>query len=107
MSEPHWEWYRSFLQVLESGSLSAAGRAMGVAQPTVGRHIDGLESALGLQLFTRSSDGFAPTEAAYELQPYAASMAATAAAVPQCELMNLTAVTVGWTSLPKPPSIAP
>ena len=81
MSEPHWEWYRSFLQVLESGSLSAAGRAMGVAQPTVGRHIDGLESALGLQLFTRSSDGFAPTEAAYELQPYAASMAATAAAL--------------------------
>jgi len=82
MSEPHWEWYRSFLQVLESGSLSAAGRAMGLAQPTVGRHIDGLESALGLQLFTRSSDGFAPTEAAYELQPYAASMAATAAALP-------------------------
>src|SRR5260221_521536 len=54
---------------------------MGLAQPTVGRHIDGLESALGLQLFTRSSDGFAPTEAAYELQPYAASMAATAAAL--------------------------
>ncbi|MBN9320959.1 MAG: LysR family transcriptional regulator [Delftia acidovorans] len=81
MSEPHWEWYRSFLQVLESGSLSAAGRAMGLAQRTVGRHIDGLESALGLQLFTRSSDGFAPTEAAYELQPYAASMAATAAAL--------------------------
>ena len=81
MSEPHWEWYRSFLQVLESGSLSAAGRAMGLAQPTVGRHIDGLEAALGLQLFTRSSDGFAPTEAAHELQPYAASMAATAAAL--------------------------
>ena len=46
MSEPHWEWYRSLLQVLESGSLSAAGRAMGVAQPTVGRHIDGLELSL-------------------------------------------------------------
>ncbi|WP_280191229.1 LysR family transcriptional regulator [Delftia sp. PS-11] len=81
MPEPHWEWYRSFLQVLESGSLSAAGRAMGLAQPTVGRHIDGLEAALGLQLFTRSSDGFAPTEAAHELHPYAASMAATAAAM--------------------------
>ena len=61
-SEPHWEWYRSFLQVLETGSLSAAGRAMGLTQPTVGRHIDSLETALGLKLFTRSFDGFAPTD---------------------------------------------
>ncbi|CAM4167292.1 LysR family transcriptional regulator [Roseateles saccharophilus] len=80
-SEPNWEWYRSFLQVLETGSLSAAGRALGLTQPTVGRHIDSLESALGLKLFTRSFDGFAPTDAAQELQPYAASIAATAAAL--------------------------
>ena len=37
--EPDWEWYRAFLHVLETGSLSAAGRAMGLTQPTVGRHI--------------------------------------------------------------------
>ena len=80
-SEPNWEWYRSFLQVLESGSLSAAGRALGLTQPTVGRHIDSLESALGLKLFTRSFDGFAPTDAAQELQPYAAGLSATAAAL--------------------------
>ena len=80
-SEPHWEWYRSFLQVLETGSLSAAGRAMGLTQPTVGRHIDSLETALGLKLFTRSFDGFAPTDAAQELRPYAAGIAATAAAL--------------------------
>jgi DNA-binding transcriptional LysR family regulator len=81
MAEPQWEWYRSFLQVMESGSLSAAARAMGLAQPTVGRHMDALEAALGLRLFTRSSDGFAPTEAALELQTYAASMDATARAM--------------------------
>ena len=80
-SEPNWEWYRTFLMVIETGSLSAAGRTMGLTQPTVGRHIDCLETALGLKLFTRSFDGFAPTEAALELQPYAASVAVTAAAL--------------------------
>ncbi|WP_246792864.1 LysR family transcriptional regulator [Burkholderia perseverans] len=79
--EPNWEWYRTFLSVLETGSLSAAGRAMGIAQPTAGRHIDGLEAALGLTLFTRSVDGFAPTDAARELQPHAAGVAASAAAL--------------------------
>ncbi|MCC8401408.1 LysR family transcriptional regulator [Paraburkholderia sp. MMS20-SJTN17] len=79
--EPNWEWYRTFLTVLETGSLSAAARAMGMTQPTVGRHIDGLESALALKLFTRSFDGFAPTDAALELRPYAAGVAATSAAL--------------------------
>lgn len=79
--EPNWEWYRTFLSVSETGSLSAAGRALGLTQPTVGRHIDSLETALGLKLFTRSFDGYAPTEAAAELLPYASSVAATAAAL--------------------------
>ena len=79
--EPSWEWYRSFLQVLESGSLSAAARAMGITQPTVGRHIESLEAALGLTLFTRSSDGFSPTAAANELRPYAVGLATTTAAL--------------------------
>ena len=79
--EPDWEWYRSFLQVMESGSLSAAARALGLAQPTVGRHIDSLEQALNLKLFTRASDGFTATEAGQELAPYATDMAATAAAL--------------------------
>ncbi|QIL83702.1 LysR family transcriptional regulator [Diaphorobacter sp. HDW4A] len=79
--EPNWEWYRSFLQVLESGSLSAAARSLGLTQPTLGRHVDSLESALGLKLFTRSQEGFAPTPAALELHPYAANISATAAAL--------------------------
>jgi DNA-binding transcriptional LysR family regulator len=80
-AEPNWEWYRSFVAVLETGSLSAAGRALGMTQPTVGRHVDSLEAALRLKLFTRSFDGFAPTDAALELKPYAANLAATAAAL--------------------------
>jgi DNA-binding transcriptional LysR family regulator len=77
--EPDWQWYRSLLGVLEEGSLSGAARALGLTQPTVGRHIEALETALGLTLFTRSHDGFAPTEAALQLEPYAQSLAATAA----------------------------
>jgi DNA-binding transcriptional LysR family regulator len=80
-TEPNWEWYRSFVSVLETGSLSAAGRAMGLTQPTVGRHIDSLETALQLKLFTRSFDGFAPTDAALELKPCATALAATAASL--------------------------
>jgi len=79
--EPDWHWYRSFLGVVEHGSLSAAARSLGLTQPTMGRHIEGLESALGLKLFTRSVNGLAPTEAALELRPYAEGLATTAAAL--------------------------
>lgn len=80
-SEPNWEWYRTFLSVMETGSLSAAGRAIGLTQPTVGRHIELLEAALAQKLFTRSFDGLVPNQAALELQPYALTLAATAAAL--------------------------
>ena len=79
--QPDWSLYRSFLGVLRTGSLSAAARDDGLTQPTVGRHIDALEQALGVALFTRSQQGLTPTEAALELQPYAESLEATAAAL--------------------------
>jgi DNA-binding transcriptional LysR family regulator len=78
--EPGWDLYRSFLAVLRAGSLSAAARALGLAQPTLGRHIDALEARLGFALFVRSRHGFLPTEQALELRPYAESLAATASA---------------------------
>jgi DNA-binding transcriptional LysR family regulator len=80
-STPDWSLYRSFLSVVRTGSLSAAAREEGLTQPTVGRHIDALEEALGVSLFTRSQHGLMPTEAALELRPYAESMEATAAAL--------------------------
>ena len=73
--------YRSFLAVLNEGSLSGAARALGVAQPTVGRHIASLEKSLNLALFTRSQTGLMPTEAALALRSYAESMNSTAAAL--------------------------
>jgi DNA-binding transcriptional LysR family regulator len=80
-SDIGWELYRSFLAVLNEGSLSGAARALDVAQPTVGRHIAALEKSLKLALFTRSQSGLMPTEAALALRSYAESMRSTAAAL--------------------------
>ena len=80
-NQPNWDLYRSFLAVLDCGSLSAAARELGLAQPTLGRHIDALESTLGFTLFVRSRHGFSPTAQALQLRPYAQALAATASAL--------------------------
>lgn len=74
-----WEYYRSLLAVLTHGSLSAAARALGITQPTVGRHITALEQELGVLLFTRSQQGLLPTDIALALRPHAQAMEQTAA----------------------------
>lgn len=76
-----WALYCAFLGVLREGSLSGAARVLGMAQPTVGRHIAALEEALGLALFTRSQTGLLPTEAALALRPHAQAMESMAAAL--------------------------
>src|SRR5580692_3195744 len=79
---PDWDLYRSFLAVMDAGSLSGAARALDLAQPTIGRHIEALEEALGGQpLFTRSPGGLRPTETAQALRPHAQAMAAAAEAL--------------------------
>ncbi len=76
---PDWDLWRSFLAVMQAGSLSAAARTLGIAQPTVGRHIEALEAALGgAPLFTRSPGGLLPTRAARALEPHAQAMATAA-----------------------------
>lgn len=73
-----WDHWRSFLTVLDTGSLSAAARALALTQPTVGRHVDALEAGLGAPLFTRSRHGLAPTPLALSLVPQARAMALAA-----------------------------
>jgi DNA-binding transcriptional LysR family regulator len=80
-AEPNWDLYRTFLAVLQEGSLSGAARALGLSQPTAGRHIEALEQALGFSLFVRSQHGLSPTEGAQQLKPYVEALASTAAAV--------------------------
>ena len=78
---PSWDELRTFVEVARDGSLSGAARRLGITQPTVGRHIDALEAALGLTLFTRSPRGLNPTPAALALEPHVEAMAAAAAAL--------------------------
>lgn len=73
-----WNLYRSFLAVLRQGSLSGAARQLGTTQPSVGRHIDALERALGQALFTRSQLGLHPTAAAVALRDAAQAMESAA-----------------------------
>lgn len=80
-SEIGWELYRSFLGVLREGSLSGAARALGLTQPTVGRHVAALEAALRVPLFTRSSSGLMPTDVALALRAHAEAMESTADAL--------------------------
>jgi DNA-binding transcriptional LysR family regulator len=80
-SEPDWTLYRTFLAVVQEGSLSGAARRLGLTQPTVARHIDLLEQAIGVDLFLRSQRGLAPTDMALELKPYAETLASNTAAM--------------------------
>lgn len=79
--DPDWNLYRTFLAVLEEGSLSGAARRLGLAQPTIARHIDALEAAVGAELFLRSQRGLVPTDVAMNIRPYAETLASTAAAL--------------------------
>ncbi len=79
---PDWNLYRSFLAVIDIGSLSGAARDLSLAQPTVARHIEAFEAALGGgPLFTRSGAGLRPTRAAHTIAPIARAMASSAEAL--------------------------
>lgn len=79
--EPSWDVYRSFAAVLREGSLSAAARMLGMTQPSIARHIDALETAIGGELFLRSQRGLSPTDRALALAPHAETLVAAAAAM--------------------------
>lgn len=69
-----WALCRSFLAILRDGSLSGAARTLGVAHPTMRRHLEDLEAGLGAPLFVRSPTGLAPTELALALREAAEAM---------------------------------
>jgi len=77
--EPDWALYRTFLAAAEEGSLSGAARRLSLTQPTVARHVDALEAAMGADLFVRSQRGLSPTDLGLELLPHARALALDAA----------------------------
>lgn len=70
-----WNLIKTFLAVAEQRTLLAAATALRISQPTVGRHIDELETATGLTLFVRGRRGMALTEAGLALLDDARAMA--------------------------------
>lgn len=77
-----WSLVRSFLAVLDAGSLMGAARKLGAQQPTLSRHVAELEAQLGAPLFERTGRGVTPTvlalavaEAARQMQDGADALA--------------------------------
>ncbi|PYG29217.1 LysR family transcriptional regulator [Pelagimonas varians] len=69
-----WNRARAFLVTAEEGSLSAAARALNMAQPTLGRQVSAIEEELGVTLFERVGRGLELTEAGSRLLVHARTM---------------------------------
>lgn len=67
MNQPDWNQLRAFLTTVETGSLSAAARQLGLTQPTLGRQVAALEQDLGILLFERVGRSLSLTPAGREL----------------------------------------
>ncbi len=59
---------RTFLAVMEEGSMNRAAARLGVAQPTLSRQIQALEQEVGGPLFERGSWGVRPTDLGFKLR---------------------------------------
>jgi DNA-binding transcriptional LysR family regulator len=78
-----WTLVRSFVAVLDAGSLMGAARKLGAQQPTLSRHIAELEAQLGAPLFERTGRGVVPTAVALRIADAARAMEGGALALRQ------------------------
>src|SRR6202142_666981 len=70
-----WDDVRVFLAVARHGSLRAAGRALGLSQPTIGRRLTSFEATFGgPNLFDRLPEGLRLNAAGEQLVPAAESV---------------------------------
>jgi len=63
----NWDDLRYFLSVARAGSISAAGRELGVKHTTVARRIQALETDMDARLFDRTPTGYVMTQIAENL----------------------------------------
>ena len=63
----HWDEVRTAYHVARIGTVSGAADVLGVHHATVIRHIDAIETRLGVKLFQRHARGYTPTEAGTDL----------------------------------------
>ena len=76
-----WTDFQVFAEVARTGSLTEAGRSLGMSTPTVRRRLDALETACGFTLFKRGPLGLRPTAVGLRLLGFAAEANRIAAAV--------------------------
>lgn len=76
-----WALIPAFLAVADTGSLSAAARALGRSQPSLGRDMQALERLLQAQLFERHARGLNLSETGRAILPQARRMQAAMGAL--------------------------
>ena len=77
----YWSDYPILLAVVETGSLTAAGRKLGMSQPTVGRRIRALEDHFGTPLLTKENGAVVPTSFGHSMLDHIRRMQEEAAAI--------------------------
>ena len=77
----NWALVRSFLAILDAGSMKGAARELHAHQPTLSRHVAELEAQLGAPLFERTGTGVVPTAIALAIADDARQMHASALAM--------------------------
>lgn len=73
-----WNQARAFLATAEQGSYTAAAKALGVSQPTLGRQVAALEQSLGILLFEKAGRGLTLTANGQALLCHVRAMAEAA-----------------------------
>ncbi|MCO4769136.1 MAG: LysR family transcriptional regulator [Deltaproteobacteria bacterium] len=76
-----WNRARAFLVAAEEGSFSAAGRALALSQPTVGRQVAALEQELDVLLFDRVGHRLELTSTGLDLVEHVRAMGEAASQV--------------------------
>ncbi len=77
----NWDDLRFFLALSREGSVSGAGKALGVNHTTVARRIGALEDQIGTRLFDHTADGYEMTQAAENMYAHALKIEETTQAI--------------------------
>jgi len=77
----NWDDLRFFLALSREGSVSGAGKALGVNHTTVARRIGALEAQIGTRLFDHTADGYEMTQAAENMYAHALRIEETTQAI--------------------------
>jgi len=63
----HWTELRTALAVAQNGTVQGAAQTIGVHRATINRHIETLESELGVPLFQRHAKGYTLTDVGHDM----------------------------------------